>query len=566
MRRNSKIVTGVIGLITVALIGLMGWQVYILNHVVRLELESFRQNVNAALSSIIQKLETHEAATKVVQITVNTDMQSAKKVGLVHLQNLDSTRQTNKITWATMLFTKEPNVRLKNKELSFCLAEKQKIQVCIMDSSGKNVWVMNEFRPAGENKVRLPDSTLKSGSYQVNFKTDSLIYAIEMVAGQPARMMQNSTAFRKKQRLVEKVVDELAFMPKLPIQQRINLTILDSLITGTLQEKGIELPVTFGIFTTDSDSLIFPKTVNGLAELRRSKFRSRLFPHDVLTAANELVLYFPDQKRYLIRQFGLIALIALVFIAMIIYCFSYVLRLIFKQKRFSKLLTDFINNMTHEFKTPISTISLASETLTNATILKDESRLQRYGQIIRDESFRMRRQVEKILQMAILEEGDYEYTFSAVNVHELIQKVVQNFTPKIDQLKGQITTELTANHPVIKADAVHLENIIHNLLDNAIKYTRRTPEIRIQTLSLPGKLQITVADNGIGIRPEEQQLVFEKYYRVPTGNVHDVKGFGLGLSYVKLIVEAHGGKIQLSSKPGKGSKFTIQLPETRQAS
>jgi two-component system phosphate regulon sensor histidine kinase PhoR len=251
---------------------------------------------------------------------------------------------------------------------------------------------------------------------------------------------------------------------------------------------------------------------------------------------------------------------------MIIFCFTYVLRLIFEQKRFSKLLTDFINNMTHEFKTPISTISLASETLTNATILKDEQRVQRYGQIIRDESFRMRRQVEKILQMAILEEGDYEYTFSAVNVHELIQKVVQNFTVKIEQLKGEITTHLTATHPVIEADPVHLENIIHNLLDNAIKYTQRHPVIRLQTAQLAGQIQITLEDNGIGIRPEDQKLVFEKYYRVPTGNVHDVKGFGLGLSYVKLIVEAHGGTIQLSSKPGKGSKFTIHLPETREKS
>ncbi len=563
MKLSKKIVTIIISLITLALFGLICWQIYILNHVFRLELESFRQNVNSALSSIIQKLETHEVATKIFQFSIAAEDQKETKMGIICKTRPDSTKEVKNVVWMQAILPREPIVRLNKKDLSIRLPEKQRIQIKLVDSTGKETRLLDEILAAGEHKIQLPDSQISSGKFQVNLITDSLFYFVQVINGEPTKILKNPPSIQRKQKLVEKVVEELTVMPQIPITSRIDLADLDSLVSITLEEKGITLPVAYGIISTAKDSIVVIKPAIYQNKIRQSEFRTRLFPHDLFVEKNDLILYFPDQKIYLIRQFGFIGFIALLFIVIIICCFVYVLKLIFEQKRFSKLLTDFINNMTHEFKTPISTISLASETLTNPLIIRDGNRVLKYGQIIHAESFRMRHQVEKILQMAILEEGDYEYSFTPVNVHELIQQVIQKFTVKIEQLKGELAIKLQAKNNTIEADSVHLENIIHNLLDNAIKYTRRNPQITIETAQSDCQFQLSIEDNGIGIQPEEQKRIFEKYYRVPTGNVHDVKGFGLGLSYVKLIVEAHQGTIRLNSKFGKGTKFIISLPYTQ---
>jgi two-component system phosphate regulon sensor histidine kinase PhoR len=249
-----------------------------------------------------------------------------------------------------------------------------------------------------------------------------------------------------------------------------------------------------------------------------------------------------------------------ILLGVVVFGFVYTVRTIYKQRQFAGLMVDFINNMTHEFKTPISTIALASEALANPEIVRDENRLLRYNRIIRDENTRMRNQVEKILEMAALEEGDYELNIAAVDAHKIIADAVQNIALQIEKRGGKIECQLRAAAPVIDADEVHLANIIHNLLDNANKYSPETPVIKIATENDGDGLHIRIADNGIGLRPEDQKRVFEKYYRVPTGNVHDVKGFGLGLSYVRLMVEAHGGTITVKSEYQKGSEFEIWLP------
>ncbi|MBN1998960.1 HAMP domain-containing histidine kinase, partial [candidate division KSB1 bacterium] len=253
-------------------------------------------------------------------------------------------------------------------------------------------------------------------------------------------------------------------------------------------------------------------------------------------------------------------LTSLVFILMIIFCFIYIIRAIFKQKEFSARLIDFINNMTHEFKTPISTITLASETLTNPAIYKDGNKLAKYQKIISDESFRMRHQVEKILQMAALECEDLELQWSQVDVHEIINQMIPNLQLQVNSRKGTIDVQLTAPDHTIRADSVHFTNIIYNLLDNAIKYSDKAPKIKIYTETNDGFLKISIQDKGLGLSPEHQKYIFKKYYRVPTGNIHNVKGFGLGLSYVKLLVEAHGGRIEVKSTLKKGSTFVVYMP------
>ncbi|HEY6952139.1 MAG TPA: HAMP domain-containing sensor histidine kinase, partial [Bacteroidota bacterium] len=247
-------------------------------------------------------------------------------------------------------------------------------------------------------------------------------------------------------------------------------------------------------------------------------------------------------------------------VAIIIFCFVYIVRTILRQKEFAGRLSDFINNMTHEFKTPISTISLASEAIARPENSRSQPKVKRYNGMIADENNRMKKQVEKILQMSALEEGDYELNLVPVDVHKVITKAVESISLQMTARKGSITTTLGASRSTIHADAVHLENIIHNVLDNAVKYTRDTPKIVVSTASGTDRLIIRVQDNGIGIADEHLEKVFEKYYRVPTGNLHDVKGFGLGLSYVKLVTEAHHGTITIQSLPGAGTTVELRFP------
>lgn len=222
--------------------------------------------------------------------------------------------------------------------------------------------------------------------------------------------------------------------------------------------------------------------------------------------------------------------------------------------------TDFINNMTHEFKTPIATISLASDSILSPSILENKEKVTRFINIIKQENKRMLSQVEKVLQMAQIEKENVELKFNAVNLHETIEDAVINAELKIQAKGGTIQTVLLSQNPIIEADQIHISSIINNLLDNAEKYTPEHPEIVITTRDVKGGIEFDVSDNGIGMTKDALKLIFEKFYRVHTGNVHDVKGFGLGLSYVKAMVDAHHGKIFVKSEPGKGSIFTIYLP------
>lgn len=244
----------------------------------------------------------------------------------------------------------------------------------------------------------------------------------------------------------------------------------------------------------------------------------------------------------------------------IILMFSLTLYIMFKQKRLSEMKNDFVNNMTHELKTPISTISLASQMLNDRSIPEEQKNLGQISRIIQTESKQLGYQVERVLQMAIFDHGELKLKNEAVNMHDIIETVAQNFLLQMDKRGGKLEFLPEADQAVVTGDLVHLTNVVSNLMENAMKYTTRNPEITITTLNENNSLIISVADNGMGISKEDQKRIFDKFYRVPTGNLHNVKGFGLGLSYVKLIVEEHGGNIKIKSELNRGSRFDIQLP------
>lgn len=268
---------------------------------------------------------------------------------------------------------------------------------------------------------------------------------------------------------------------------------------------------------------------------------------------------FPYLEANLISQMGIWGFSSAVTLVVIIF-FGYTLFVILKQRRLSEVQKDFINNMTHEFKTPISTIAISAQVLRDPSIVQTPGRLLNYATIIEKENQRLKQQVERVLQMAQLDKEDIALKEDLIDMHEVIRAVAN--TRGLD-LDGEIQLNLKADRVVVKGDELHLSNVLYNLLDNAVKYCTERPCVTISTLNTDNKqVEIIVSDNGIGIAKAEQPKIFEKFYRVPTGNIHNVKGFGLGLSYVKEIVASHKGRILVESEPGKGSTFRIILPLT----
>jgi two-component system, OmpR family, phosphate regulon sensor histidine kinase PhoR len=342
----------------------------------------------------------------------------------------------------------------------------------------------------------------------------------------------------------------------------LNPELLKNLLVEQFKEYNIKEVFEYGIYDCFTDSIIFDRYVNlsSRKELNNmSGTELEKWNHD----GHYFGIYFPERKntsfsrKENISKSFYISSIVIVFITLI---FAYAIVVILKQKRLSEVKTDFINNMTHELKTPISTIGLSSEVLLNKDIHKDPERIHRYAQIIKDENSRLESQVERVLQLAMLDKGEINLKKETINIEQLIKESVEVFRISTEQNGGTITTSFDMKENNLLADKVHVTNIIHNLLDNASKYSPDSPTIDVKAFTLNNGISVSITDNGKGINKEQQKLIFDKFYRVPTGSVHDVKGFGLGLYYVKQIINQHGGKISVESEINKGSKFTFWLP------
>ncbi len=351
-------------------------------------------------------------------------------------------------------------------------------------------------------------------------------------------------------------------LSNMPIEERIDPSTLGRLIKSELKNQGINLDFKYAvkIFPFGEEHFIFGDKSYNSKQLK--EYRTLLFPNDLdgLIKPNYLYLYFPKQNTFLLKETGLLVIPTFVLTAMLIGIFVFTILIILKQKKLSDIKNDFINNMTHELKTPISTISLASQMLRDNTVSNTPKTIEHISGIIFQESKRLTTQVEKVLQMAVFNEGKLKLKFKEVNINTLITSIVLNFELRVKSKNGELTSDLKADPAIIKGDEVHITNVLFNLLDNAVKYSKEEPKIIISTELKDDWLVVSVKDHGIGISKEHLGQIFERFYRVPTGNVHDVKGFGLGLSYVKIIVDAHRGRVKVESAPNKGTKFMIYFP------
>ena len=283
-----------------------------------------------------------------------------------------------------------------------------------------------------------------------------------------------------------------------------------------------------------------------------------------LVPEETLIIVFPDIKSFVFKSLGWMIAGAILFTLIILAAFYITVRALLRQKKLSEIKSDFINNMTHELKTPLATISLAVDAIRNPKVVNDPEKLHYFSNIIKDENKRMNKQVETILQAALLDKQEVQLRLKELNVHDILAHIAENFKLQMDERKGKLVIEPEAQNDLIEGDDVHITNMLSNLVDNAIKYSKEDvpPVITISTMNYGKYLRVRLEDNGIGMNKETVSRIFEKFYRAHTGNIHNVKGFGLGLSYVRTMVDAHHGKIKVESVPGKGSVFTVDLPNT----
>ncbi len=273
-----------------------------------------------------------------------------------------------------------------------------------------------------------------------------------------------------------------------------------------------------------------------------------------------LSVFYPHQKNLILSEMIILPVMSGLFLLVLIVSFFYTIYFIVRQKKLSEMKTDFVNNMTHEFKTPISTISVSSEMLIKSAVSENPEKVRKYAKIIFEENVRLKNQVERILQIASIDKGDYNLRMNSIDLHEIIRSCVSNFEVVISEKEGKIYTDLKAELHIITADQHHLTNVINNLLDNAYKYSGEKPEILISTKNSEGRIEIALKDNGKGISKENQKHIFDNFLRLQAGDIHDIKGFGLGLYYVKTVVEAMGGSVFVNSELNKGSEFKILFP------
>ena len=347
------------------------------------------------------------------------------------------------------------------------------------------------------------------------------------------------------------------------LPQRVSKTFLDHTLTDEFNNNGIDIPFNY-VLTTNTGRVIYASKDYNTKNIEDS-YAQVVFRNDSPNRMGVIRVQFPTLDDYIDKSVGFM-LPSLIFIAILMITFAFTLFLILRQRKITEMKNDFVNNMTHEFKTPISTISLAAQMLNDQSLNKTPQLLKQYSGVINDETKRLRFQVEKVLQMSMFERQSNTMKLKEMDVDELIYGVINTFKLKVENIGGTIDAQFETEDPFAMADDMHFTNVIFNLMDNAVKYKRADVplHLEVRTWNEPGKLMISIADNGIGIKKDDLKKIFDKFYRVHTGNRHDVKGFGLGLAYVKQVITNHKGTIKAESELGNGTKFIISLPQNNE--
>ena len=524
---NKRIIIGLVVLMGISLLGIVAVQLYWFNNSVAVRNELFDRSVNEAMNKAVRRLQTGQDL-KVIRGFAAEDT----------------------IRWNPTVVTPTPPPPPpipEMEDLDVVVQRDTVHQIISIRTSG-------DMHPRQSHKSRYTTFVRKGKNSSAiltenryGISADSMIQ-LELIAGDP--------------NLGKKISQLKNLSNQIKIEYRgwengrhIDEVQLKKFLREELTDRAI--PIDFTISVLGGDSTL---TKNISAEKSQKWYKVNLFPDDIFRKKLELAVLFPERDQFIGRNTTMLLGLSVIFTLVIFLTFLLSIYQIIRQKKVSEMKSDFINNMTHEFKTPIATISIAADSIANDKVIGEEEKVRFFAGIIKKENKRMNEQVERILQIARLDRKEFEFNFQATDVHPLITDAVSGFVLQVEQRGGRIVSRLEATNSVVTTDPVHFTNLVFNLLDNANKYTTDQPVIRISTANTPGGVLLTVEDNGIGMTKAVQARIFDKFYRLHSGNVHTIKGFGLGLSYIKAILEANNGSIKVFSETGKGSRFVVFIP------
>ncbi|PYF75994.1 two-component system phosphate regulon sensor histidine kinase PhoR [Pedobacter nutrimenti] len=607
-RMKKKSFWLITALMTIALVGVVVMQLYYIRQAYDLNSKLFEQNVNQALNAVVNKVQRRNAADHITrkdyQWRVKREQeQRDKEKAIAQLsEKYKEEERKRKVSQQKMVIDdlnfQDSLIRAKFASPEI-ITEAQYIALESKATTPLNVDVnigfdsdLNVVSGGVRKTIRLPRG--KTYSMTPDKLPDSIRYLVySKVDGQPLKVSLATidgnldVKFRREDALAERrykeelkqlqadttnvfnsvnfnLVEETAKemqQERIPITQRISKDVLDTLIKKELLNKNIDLQYDFWVKLVSRDSVLYKKVSNTQADVLPSNtYQTTLFSNDIRRDPGMLYINFPNKNASIFRNMGATMASSGLLLLVLIFIFSYTLYAILKQKKISEMKTDFINNMTHEFKTPVSTIMIASEALRDPEITADQNRVKRLAGIIYDENVRLGNHIERVLSIARLEKKELQLERTPVDMNELVAAVADSMNLQLQKKSADLVLHMDAENPVVKGDELHLSNVIYNLIDNANKYSREQPHIEIRTRNSGKSLVVEIADKGIGMTKDQTKRIFDQFYRVPTGNLHDVKGFGLGLNYVQDIVSQLGGNIKVQSEKDKGTVFEISLP------
>lgn len=516
---------------TMSLLGLLSVQFYWTRRIFSIGEDFINNSAHAAMEEVVAGLDA--------------GMSSARWLRMQNLQALDAELDSVDVLIAGLRYG-YPNILdeacglVWNADGSYALLDKRIRSMAWNDTVGGVVLSGSFMQVDGDDFSPLPKKRVKEirESYRLlQKKRDDLLYTRRMLND----MLRSS----------------LSQAPEREVGAGLSPVMLDSVIGAALAAHNLNTHYEWGIYSSYSSKLLLQKTGSYGLELLQSPLNYRLFPSQPTNYPTYLLLYFPNRIAFIFSQMWYLVVASVVLFVLLIYIFVYTIASIWKQKKLSEMKSDFINHVTHEIKTPVSTIALVCESLDDPDMKYDQQGLKSLFEIIRHENQRLQSLSGQIIQISKMEKGDYFLNKTEFPLHKAIEEAVNNTGFQVMHKNGRIVVHLDAENDMVYGDRTHIVHIISNLIDNANKYCTEKPLIEIFTHNVEGGIQIDVKDNGIGIAKANQKKIFEKLYRVPTGNLHNVKGFGLGLSYVASIMKQHGGKVWVESEPKEGSVFHL---------
>ncbi len=593
MKKRS--IAFIIGLMSFALLGVVGMQLYFLRQSYQMQSQLFDRSVNEALNNVVAKVTKHDA-----QNFLNVKALSQGNANSSRLEREKSTFEPQKkqkrltlherkiAVWRDSLRRMIMHKQLDDEITGIMGGESLDLQLRYEEFTDDFGVIHGRVTPI---LVRNPINKSKKNQKLHKYDTIRYTYSDPQFGKQVISIPHINAEWQREQdrrlkerqlREVKKLLenDSLQNTPHTttnvienlaaeygkygePLRKRLDPFWIDTLLRFELHNKGISLPFSYEVTTANSDSLIFSKA-NDLTGAKptfsnATVYQTPIFSTDVVNDPGLIRLSFPQKNTLILNRMTATMASTGGLLLILIICFGYTIFSILKQKKVSEMKTDFINNMTHEFKTPVSTIMIASEALLDNEIAQDRSRVSRLANIIYEENARLGSHIERVLNIARIEKNDFKLEKKPVDINETIAAVVDSMALKLQKRNAITTLQLDAENDTINADELHFSNVMYNLIDNAIKYSTEDPDITISTSNKNGQLVIRVADKGIGMSRDQQTKIFEQFYRIPTGNLHDVKGFGLGLSYVNTVVKRLNGMISVRSEKEKGSEFELKF-------